>query len=325
MEARYILALEETPKVGKRAIEKVLSIPSFSEPSKPYDLIEMLEKAKERFGRISVPDIEEVNNGWARAQEIWEISKKNNIQIISRDSAGYPKPLLSIADPPALLHVLGNVNALNRDCIAIVGTREPTEYGRDNAKKLGSLFAEAGYVVVSGLAEGIDSAAHIGALEAGGLTVAVLAHGLDTIYPSQNKKLADEILKNNGALISEYPWGTKINRSFFVERDRLQSGLSLGTFVVETGVTGGTMHTVKFCKEQKRSLIVLRHPTEFINHPKALGNAKLISEKQADIVFDPDEGITQIRAEMNQIKNEVLVGQRSNKITLANSIQTTLA
>jgi DNA processing protein len=324
MEAMYILALEETPNVGKKAIDKILSIPDLFEPSNPCDLIEILKRAKERFGRISVPDIEEIKSGWARAKKIWEISQKHNINIIARDDPNYPKSLLRIPDPPALLHVMGNIDALNRDCIAIVGTREPTEYGLNAAKKTGSLFAEAGYAVVSGLAEGIDSAAHLGALEADGLTVAVLAHGLDTIYPSQNKKLADEILKSNGALVSEYPWGTKINRSFFVERDRIQSGLSLATFVVETGVTGGTMHTVKFCIEQKRSLIVLRHPSNFINHPKVLGNAKLISEKQADIVFEPGEGMDRVIVEMNRVKNELLTVHRSDKLKLTDSIQTNI-
>jgi DNA processing protein len=324
MEAMYILALEETPNVGKKAIDMVLSMPDLFEPSNPCDLIEVLERAKEMFGRISVPDIEEVKSGWARAKKIWEISRKHNVNIIARDSFNYPKSLLRIPDPPSLLHVLGNIDAVNRECIAIVGTRKPTEYGLNAGKKTGSLFAEAGYVVVSGLAEGIDSAAHIGALDAGGLTVAVLAHGLDTIYPSQNKKLADAILKSNGALVSEYPWGTKINRGFFVERDRIQSGLSLATFVVETGVTGGTMHTVKFCKEQKRSLIVLRHPSNFIGHPTVLGNAKLILEKQADIVFEPGEGMDRVKVEMNRVKNEALTVDRSNKPNLTGSIQTNL-
>jgi DNA processing protein len=324
MEAMHILALEETPKVGRKAVDKVLSIPDLSEPAKPSDLIKMLERAKEKFGRISVPDMEEATGAWTRAREIWDLSQKHNVKIISRDHPDYPKSLLGIPDPPALLHVLGNVDALNKDCIAIVGTREPTAYGLKAAKKLGSLFAENGYVVVSGLAEGIDSAAHRGALEACGLTVAVLAHGLDTVYPTQNKKLADEILGNNGAIVSEYPWGTKINRSFFVERDRIQSGLSLGVFVVETGVTGGTMHTVKFCKDQKRSLIVLKHPDAFIDEPKTSGNANLISGKQADVVFETEEDIDTIKQNMDRIKIDISSKHQADKLKLPGPIQTTL-
>jgi len=140
MDARYILALEETPKVGRKSIEKVLSIPLLCDPSNAYDLIELLEKANEKFGRVYVPDIQEINGGLERAQKIWDISKKHNVQVISRESSNYPKTLSKIPDPPALLHVLGNMDALNNDCIAIVGTREPTEYGKSFAKKTRGAF-----------------------------------------------------------------------------------------------------------------------------------------------------------------------------------------
>ncbi len=317
-----ILALRETPKIGYRTIEKVLSMPDLFEPSNPSDLIEILKRAKERFGRIPVPDIQAVTNGWNKAHEIWERSREHNIHIISIKDSRYPKCLSRISNPPVLLHVRGNIDALNKDCIAIVGTREPTEYGIKTARKLGELFAKKGYVVVSGLAEGIDTAAHQGALHANGITTAVLAHGLDTIYPSKNKKLAKAILENNGALVSEYPWGTKANRGYLVDRDRIQSGLSLGVFVVETGIKGGTMHTVKFCKEQKRVLVVLKHPSD-PTHPKTSGNAQLISEKQADIVFENDDDIDLVISEMKRVKKELL-NQDKKRNHRENSIQMTL-
>lgn len=322
MDPILILALEETPKVGPKTIEKVLSIAPTFEPSSPSDLIELLKKVKAKFKRISVPDTQDATIGWNKAHEIWKLSQQHNIQIISRDSPHYPKCLSQISDPPALLHVRGNIDAINRDCVAIVGTREPTEYGVDAAKKLGALFAERGYVVVSGLANGIDTAVHQGALEVNGLTVAVFAHGLDTVYPSKNKELADAILKNNGALVSEYPWGTKANRSYFIARDRIQSGLSLGVFVVETGIKGGTLHTVKSCKEQKRVLVVLKHPPDLIGHPKTHGNAKLISEGNA-VVFESEEDIGLMEIEINRVKKELLIGQNKNK-DYTTSIQTTL-
>ena len=217
---------------------------------------------------------------------------------------------------------MGNIDAIHRDCIAIVGTREPTEYGITAAKRLGALFAESGYTVVSGLANGIDTAAHQGALEVDGLTVAVLASGLDTVYPIKNKELAGAILKNNGALVSEYSWGTMVNRSYFVARDRIQSGLSLGVFVVETGIKGGTMHTVKSCKEQKRSLIVLKHPPYLIGHPKTCGNAQL--EKLANIVFENDDDVDRVKIEMNRVRNELIGDQDKKRDKYTDSIQTTL-
>jgi len=271
---------------------------------------------------VYVPDTQTATSSWNKAQEIWKLSHQHNIQMVSRGSPDYSGFLSQISDPPALLHVLGNVDAIKKDSIAIVGTREPTEYGITAAKKLGALFSERGYVVVSGLAEGIDAAAHRGALEVNGLTVAVLAHGLDTVYPSKNKELADTILRNNGALISEYPWGTKVNRSYFIARDRIQSGLSLGVFVVETDIEGGTMHTVKFCREQKRALIVLKHPPELIGNPKTRGNAQLISDGDT-IVFESEDEIDLIKIKMNRIKKELSTRQNKKK-DHTTSIQATL-
>ena len=324
MEPISILALEKTHGVGSKTIEKILFITPTLELSGPSDIIEILKKTKAKFKRIPIPNIEDATIGWNNANEIWKLSKQHDIRIISGNDPDYPKSLLRISDPPVLLHISGNIDAINRNCIAIVGSRDPTQYGITAAKKLGALFAEQGYTVVSGLANGIDTAAHQGALEVNGMTVAVLAHGLDTIYPGKNKRLADEICKNRGALISEYSWGTKINRSYFAARDRIQSGLSLGVFVVETGIKGGTWHTVKSCEEQKRALIVLKPLPDLIGHPKTYGNTQLISEKRADIVFENDGDVDIIKNKMNRIREELLVNRDKSKISNTNPIQMTL-
>ncbi|OQX20801.1 MAG: DNA protecting protein DprA [Candidatus Altiarchaeales archaeon A3] len=306
MNTLSILSLNEIPKVGLRIIEKVLSTTQISDLQSPSDLIEILKKANAKYknnNKSYMPDIEEVKVALEKAHNIINCSRLKNIQIISIKDANYPKYLLQIPDHPVLLHVLGNADALNRECIAIVGTRKPTDYGFSMAKKLGSLFAKNGYVVVSGLAEGIDTAAHLGALDAGGLTIAVVAHGLDTIYPQSNKMLADEIIKNKGAIVSEYPVGTEIKRSYFVKRDRIQSGLSLGVFVVETGKEGGTMHTANFCKKQNRILIVLQH--------SASGNMQLMSDNTSKIIFKEDNDAVLVINAMNSIKKELL--NRINK------------
>jgi DNA processing protein len=295
MEPISILALQKIPNVGSKTIEKVLSLNPTFEPRGSSDLIKMLAETKRKFGRISVPDDHTAKIAWDNAHEIWRRSRQYNVQMISKEDPKYPNCLLHIPDPPLLLNVLGNIDAINKDCIAIIGTRKPTKYGITAARKLGALFAEEGYVVVSGLADGIDTAAHQGALDANGLTVAVLAHGLDTVYPNKNKELADTILRDDGALVSEYPFGTKMKRGYLIARDRIQSGLSLGVFVVETDVRGGTMHTVKFCIEQKRTLIVLKHPT-------AYGNDKLISERQADIVFETDDDMDLVKSKLTASK-----------------------
>jgi DNA processing protein len=311
MEPIHILALEATQDIGPKTIEKALEASSSFEPTSPSDLITILKKAREKYHWICVPDLQDVTEGWIKAHEILKMSQNNNIKMISKFSRKYPKRLSQISDPPALLHVLGNIDVIKRDCVAIVGTREPTEFSIVAAKKLGALFAERGYVVVSGLANGIDAAAHQGALDANGLTVAVLAHGLHTIYPAKNRKLAEAILKSNGALVSEYPWGRKISRNYFVARDRIQSGLSFGTFVVETGIEGGTMHTVRFCKDQKRTLIVLRHPSNFIDNSKTFGNTQLISNNLADMVFGMDD-IDWKKIELKCFSNRFFVNHQTS-------------
>ncbi len=304
--------MEKTPKVGQRTIEKVLSMSPLPEPSNPSELIEMLKMARAKFNRIYIPDVQDIAIGWKKAHEIMKISQQHNVKIISGENPYYPKCLSRISNPPTLLHVLGNIGALDKDCIAIVGTRKPTEFGILAARKLGALFAEMGYVVVSGLAEGIDSAAHRGALDVNGVTVAVLAHGLDSTYPLKNKELAETIVENNGALVSEYPWGTAANRSYFVARDRIQSGLSLGVFIIETDVKGGTMHTVKFCEEQNRTLIVLQHPSDSLNSSKTLGNAHLIEEERADVIFENDDDIDMVKIKMNLVKDKLLSYQEKD-------------
>ncbi len=324
METISMLALEEIPHVGSKTIEKALSITPSFDPRSPSDLVEILKKANAKYGRITVPDTQTAAIGWNKAHEIWKQSQKHNIQIISRESSNYPKYLSHISDSPPLLHVLGNINALKRDCIAIIGTRKPTEYGISAARKLGAYFAQEGYVVVSGLANGIDTAAHRGALDVNGTTIAVLAHGLDTVYPAKNKELAEEICRNNGALVSEYAWGTKINQSNFIARDRIQSGLSIGVFVVETGTRGGTLHTAKYCIEQKRILIVLKHPEILAGDPAIEGNTQLIKDKIADIVFENDDELDLIKIEMKRVRDNLLMHPSKKKMNYTNSNQMTL-
>lgn len=309
-----ILALQQTPNVGKKTVEKILSIPDMSEPECPSDLIDILKRANSEFGRILVPDIKAASIGWNKANEILKNSQRQGIEMISRDNVKYPNSLLSISDPPILLHVKGNIDALNKDSIAIVGTRKPTDFSLNQANKIAGIFAEEGYIIVSGLADGIDSAAHKGALEKNGLTVAVLAHGLDTIYPYKNKELADEIIKKNGTIVSEYPFGTKTFPSYFVERDRIQSGLSMGVFVIETGIKGGTMHTVRFCEKQGRILIVMKQINNSINAQKRCGNTRLINDGRADIVFEKYEDMIVLRNAMHKKKEELFALKSTSQI-----------
>lgn len=316
-----ILAMQQTHGIGLKTVEKILSLPDIQEPASPNDLIELIKIATIKYNKITIPNIKDASIGWNRAQEIIKLSQQHDIQIISKESVYYPNCLSKISDPPVLLHVKGNIDILKKDCIAIVGTRKPTEFGRNQAKEIGENYAKEGYVVVSGLAEGIDSAAHKGALEAKGLTIGVLAHGLDMIYPANNKQLAETILNNNGALISEYPLGTRIFRSYFVDRDRIQSGLSLGVFVIETGIKGGTMHTVRFCEKQNRVLIVLQHPINLLEKSKPCGNTQLIAEKRANIVYENEFNINSVKDTLDYKKEELLALKSPNQLSSSNTLE----
>lgn len=192
---------------------------------------------------------------------------------------GYPSRLRDTPDPPAVLYVKGDARALRAQrAIAVVGTRDPTEYGAKVARKLARRVAEANYVVVSGLAHGCDTLGHEGCLDADGIGVAVLAHGFDKVYPAANRGLAERLIMGGGCLVSEYALGVTPMRNAFAERDRIQSGLSDAVLVVETDVKGGTMHTVRFAREQRRLLACIEHPDKWLGEDKTRGNQKLIAD-----------------------------------------------
>lgn len=224
---------------------------------------------------------EELEHAWIQSGESLCRAADSNIKVLAWDNPSFPDQLRNIPNPPAVLFVLGDMAALSPLSAAVIGTREPSSYGEKSGRKIAQTLAEAGIVVVSGLAEGCDTAAHQGCLDAGGKTVAVLAHGFGKIYPKANAGLATEILNSGGCLLSEYQPGTPARRSSFVERDRLQSGLSSTVIIVETDIQGGTMHTVSFAEKQGRLLAAIKHPPGRDEHPKSRGNAHLIKAGKA--------------------------------------------
>ncbi len=178
------------------------------------------------------------------------------VRAIPRFHSAYPARLREIPDPPPLIYVRGTLTPQDEWALAVVGTRRATAYGRQAAGELARDLAANSVTVVSGLARGIDTVAHRAALDAGGRTVAVLANGLDTVYPPENRGLASEIAEV-GALISDYPLGTKPRAEFFPRRNRIMSGISLGTLVVEGDVKSGAMITARFAGEQNREVFAV--------------------------------------------------------------------
>ena len=178
------------------------------------------------------------------------------IQEISIENKLYPEQLRNIYDAPLKLYVLGNVELLNQKGIAIVGSRNATEYGKEVAMQISKELSKNGINIISGLALGIDTYAHIGNILSNsiGKTIAVLGSGLDKIYPKQNIELAIKIIKEGGCIVSEYPLGTKPEKGNFPQRNRIISGLSRGVLVVEASKKSGALITADFALEQGREV-----------------------------------------------------------------------
>ena len=221
----------------------------------------------------------EAADAWHKACRQAEDSALSKIKPLCFFDNEYPTRLRLIPDSPLMLYVRGSAPALHSELsVAIVGTRNPTDFGLEVARRIGRGVSEEGACVVSGLAQGCDTAAHQGCLEAEGVGVAVLAHGLEMVYPATNRDLADALILSGGCLVSEHPVGTKPTPWAFASRDRLQSGLSDGVLVVETPIKDGTIHTVNFARKQERVLGCVRHPESYWNDPKIKGNLKIIQE-----------------------------------------------
>ncbi|MCX6993024.1 MAG: DNA-processing protein DprA, partial [Kiritimatiellaeota bacterium] len=212
--------------------------------------------------------------GRLRPDEELARARKQGYEIITPADATYPKPLLTIHDPPLALYVWGTLAPGDKRAIAVVGSRHTTLYGRETAEKFGFHLAKTGFVVVSGLARGIDTAAHRGALQGGGRTLAVLGGALDCLYPEENAELALGIARQ-GAVLSEFPLGRQPDKTTFPMRNRIVSGLCLGVLVVEAGPTSGALITASQALDQGRCVFAV--PGR-IDSPASKGSHQLLKQ-----------------------------------------------
>ncbi|MFA6548655.1 MAG: DNA-processing protein DprA [Candidatus Margulisiibacteriota bacterium] len=245
---KYWLAINKIPEVGPVTVKKLFD---------QFGVIEKAWQAEEK----EILSIEGINQRAAKSfleyrtkidleQESASIAKAG-VEVLTLLDDNYPSHLKNIYDPPPVLYYKGQILKEDEKAIAIVGTRKASHYGLETAKKLARELAGMGITIVSGLASGIDTAAHEGALEAGGRTLAVFGTGVDVIFPAENRVLAQNIAKS-GALLSEFALGTRGERSSFPRRNRIISGLSLGVIVVEGHYDSGAMITAKFALDQGR-------------------------------------------------------------------------
>lgn len=186
-----------------------------------------------------------------------EYMLKHNIELITIKDKEYPEKLKNIDNPPICLYTLGNKKILGPKSIAVVGSRDCSDYGKTMAQAFSYLLAKNSIAVISGLAKGIDTAAHVGTLQAKGKTIAVIGTGMDLVYPKENKELMEKIVKNEGLIISEYPLGTEPNKENFPRRNRLISGMSDGILVIEAREKSGALITVDYALEQGKNIYVV--------------------------------------------------------------------
>lgn len=208
-----------------------------------------------------------------------------NIKVIKKENVNYPEHLLKIKKPPEQLYVLGDETLLNKQSIAIIGSRDCTEYGYEQAQRFAKELARGNICIVSGMAIGIDSAAHIGAKSELGKTIAVLGSGFNHIFPEENEELFYEILQEGGCIISEYEPDTEPNSKHFPIRNRIISGLSDGVLVVEAKDKSGSGITARLAKEQNKKVYCI--PSN-IDSKNGVGTGRLIQEG-AKLVLSPQD------------------------------------
>lgn len=232
-----------------------------------------------------------------------------NVTLLTWDSSTYPSYIRNIPGSPPLLYVDGDISEADRWAVAIVGTRRLTSYGRQIARDLTIGLVNNGVTIVSGLARGIDAVAHKTALEMGGRTIAVLGSGIDSIYPAEHRGLAREIANGRGAVISEYGMGVRPEAKNFPPRNRVISGLSLGTIVIEAGIKSGALITSKFAMEQGREVFAVPGS---INSPVSKGPNKLI-QQGAKLVTCVEDVLEELNISMVVEKTAVQLALPSSK------------
>jgi DNA processing protein len=276
------IALNMLPTVGPVRLRKLLEV--FKEPQ------EILAAKRNELRKV-----EGIGNEVADQISNWESIvdlgaeldriREFGATVITQESLSYPRALREIHAPPIVLYVWGELKERDHHAIGIIGARRTTHYGVESAKKLAYQLAYAGLTVISGLARGIDTAAHQGALAAKGRTIAVIGSGLARLYPPENAALAEKIRAGNGAVVSEFSMEIEPDRQTFPMRNRIISGWSHGILVVEAGLNSGALITASQALEQGRSVYAV---PGHINAPSAMGSNRLI-QQGAKLVMDASD------------------------------------
>jgi len=310
-ESKYWLGFSLVPEIGPRRLARLLS--AFGDAASAWNATEMQLR---RAGIESRP-LENLLHARKRLDLDLEMERvrRTGARLITLADDAYPPLLRQIAEAPAVLYMRGTLEASDAQALSIVGTRKATAYGREAAHELARQLARSGITIISGLAHGIDSAAHAGALAGGGRTLAVLGCGIDRIYPSDNRALAEDIVQH-GALVSEFPVGTPPDGRNFPRRNRIISGMALGVLVVEAPENSGALITAAVAADQGREVFAV--PGNIFN-PSSRGSNRLIQDG-AKLVM----GVDDILLELNLALRNVQLQAAAEQIAPANGTETRL-
>ncbi len=287
---RYFLALNRMNKIGPRTVAKL--------QKRWPDLEQMFQLSAIELEQSGLPPllaktITEFDLDCVNEDLNWFNAAEDN-HLISWDSSDYPALLKEISDPPVVLYAKGQLSSLQKPRLAVVGSRNPSITGSENAKHFSKELSAQGITIVSGLALGIDAQAHIGCLEAKGQTIGVLGTGIDCIYPRRHMRLAEQITEN-GLLISEFPLKSPPIAGHFPRRNRIISGLSLCTLVIEAAIKSGSLITARMALEQNRDVLAIPGS---IHNPLARGCHYLL-QQGAKLVTSVNDVLEELRMEQN--------------------------
>ncbi len=307
---RYWLGFNLVPHIGPARLRALLTYFGDVETAWRADVANL------RAARLPRNAIEELVYRRSRMDLDAELTRvrERGLTLLTWESEGYPTLLKNIDQPPPLIYVNGTITPEDDCAVAIVGTRHASAYGKEAAERLARGLAENGLTIVSGLALGIDGVAHQAALDAGGRTLAVLGCGLDTIYPSRHTRLAGSI-RQAGALVSDYPLGTKPEAGNFPPRNRIISGLSLGSVVVEAGVRSGALITAHYALEQGRETFAVAGN---IFNRTSMGTNDLIKRGEAKLVSSVEDILEELNLDAISVQREVktIVPDNATEATL---------
>lgn len=295
MDVRSLLILSMIPGIGAARLRTLVN--HFGDPELVLEASERELTNADGIDRNLAKKIRTERSFEKEVQVQLSRLNKAEARLITFWDKEFPENLKRIYDPPVMLFMRGELSTSDKYSVAIVGTRNPTTYGKHIAERFAAELSEQGITVVSGLARGIDTISHTTAVRSGGRTIAVLGSGVDVIYPGENRRLSEQILLN-GAIVSEYYMGAKPDAVNFPRRNRIISGISLGTIIVETDVNGGAMITASAALDQNREVFAV--PGN-VTEKKSHGTHKLIKEGRAKLVENIADIIEELRYKLKPI------------------------